>query len=64
MEDLYLPYKKKRKTKGDVAKENGLEPLAKQLISQRVADIEQLALRYLSDKVATVEDALQGARIS
>ena len=61
LEDLYLPYKKKRKTKGDVAKENGLEPLAKQLMSQRVADIEQLALRYLSDKVATVEDALQGA---
>ena len=61
LEDLYLPYKKKRKTKGDVAKENGLEPLAKQLMSQRLADIEQLALRYLSDKVATVEDALQGA---
>jgi len=61
LEDLYLPYKKKRKTKGDVAKENGLEPLAKQLMSQRVTDIEQLALRYLSDKVATVEDALQGA---
>ena len=61
LEDLYLPYKKKRKTKGDVAKENGLEPLAKQLMSQRVADIEQLALSYLSDKVATVEDALQGA---
>ena len=61
LEDLYLPYKKKRKTKGDVAKENGLEPLAKQLMSQRVADIEQLALRYLSDNVATVEDALQGA---
>ena len=61
MEDLYLPYKKKRKTKGDVAKENGLEPLAKQLMSQRVTDMEQLALRYLSDKVATVEDALQGA---
>ena len=60
LEDLYLPYKKKRKTKGDVAKENGLEPLAKQLMSQRVADIEQLALRYLSDNVATVEDALQG----
>ena len=61
LEDLYLPYKKKRKTKGDVAKENGLEPLAKQLMSQRVTDMEQLALRYLSDKVATVEDALQGA---
>ena len=61
LEDLYLPYKKKRKTKGDVAKENGLEPLAKQLMSQRVTDLEQLAGRYLSEKVASVEQALQGA---
>ncbi|MFC2481291.1 MAG: Tex family protein [Capnocytophaga granulosa] len=61
LEDLYLPYKKKRKTKADVAKENGLEPLAKQLMSQRVADLEQLAARYLSDKVTSAQEALQGA---
>lgn len=61
LEDLYLPYKKRRKTKADVAKENGLEPLAKQLMTQRIDDLEAVAARYLSDKVATEEDALQGA---
>ncbi len=61
LEDLYLPYKKRRKTKADVAKENGLEPLAKQIMSQRVTDLELLAGRYLSDKVPTEEEALQGA---
>ena len=61
LEDLYLPYKKRRKTKGDVAKENGLEPLAKQIMSQRPADLSSLASRYLSDKVTTEAEALQGA---
>ena len=61
LEDLYLPYKKKRKTKADVAKEKGLEPLAKQIMSQRVNNLEQLATKYLSDKVITEEEALQGA---
>ena len=61
LEDLYLPYKKKRKTKADVAKEKGLEPLAKQIMSQRVNNLEQLAAKYLSDKVITEEEALQGA---
>ena len=61
LEDLYLPYKKRRKTKADVAKENGLEPLAKQLMTQRINDLEAVAARYLSDKVATEEEALQGA---
>ena len=61
LEDLYLPYKKRRKTKGDMAKENGLEPLAKQIMAQRPADLSSLASRYLSDKVATEAEALQGA---
>ncbi|WP_454936641.1 Tex family protein [Capnocytophaga leadbetteri] len=61
LEDLYLPYKKRRKTKGDVAKENGLEPLAKQIMAQRPADLYSLAARYLSDKVTTEAEALQGA---
>lgn len=61
LEDLYLPYKKRRKTKGDVAKENGLEPLAKQIMTQRPADLSSLASRYLSDKVTTEAEALQGA---
>ena len=61
LEDLYLPYKKRRKTKGDVAKENGLEPLAKQIMAQRPADLSSLASRYLSYKVTTEAEALQGA---
>lgn len=61
LEDLYLPYKKRRKTKSDVAKENGLEPLAKQIMAQRPADLSSLASRYLSDKVTTEAEALQGA---
>ena len=61
LEDLYLPYKKKRKTKADIAKENGLEPLAKQIMSQHITDIENIASKYLSTKVPTKEEALQGA---
>ncbi len=61
LEDLYLPYKKKRKTKADIAKENGLEPLAKQIMSQHITDIENIASKYLSTKVPTEEEALQGA---
>ncbi|POR21292.1 RNA-binding transcriptional accessory protein [Flavobacterium columnare] len=62
IEDLYLPYKKKKKTKADVARENGLEPLAKIMMSQRNDAIEFLASKYLNDKVANEEEALQGAR--
>ncbi|MBN8640939.1 MAG: RNA-binding transcriptional accessory protein [Flavobacteriales bacterium] len=62
IEDLYLPYKKKKKTKADVARENGLEPLAKILMAQNADDIEFIASKYLNDKVANEDDALQGAR--
>ncbi|HND88317.1 MAG TPA: Tex family protein [Saprospiraceae bacterium] len=65
LEDLYLPYRPKRKTRATTAIERGLEPLAKRLFSQQDrqrSDVELLAERYLSDEVATVEDALQGAR--
>ncbi|WP_459926449.1 Tex family protein [Flavobacterium covae] len=62
IEDLYLPYKKKKKTKADTARENGLEPLAKIIMSQRNDDVEFLASKYLNDKVANEEEALQGAR--
>ncbi|WP_430614704.1 Tex family protein [Flavobacterium sp. JP2137] len=62
LEDLYLPYKKKRKTRADTARENGLEPLAKQMMAQNAQDLEGLAARYLNDKVVTVEEAFQGAR--
>lgn len=62
LEDIYLPYKKKRKTKADTARENGLEPLAKMLMSQNVNDLDFVASKYLNDKVANEDDALQGAR--
>ncbi|ANO49734.1 putative RNA binding protein with S1 RNA-binding domain [Flavobacterium columnare] len=62
IEDLYLPYKKKKKTKADTARENGLEPLAKIIMSQRNDDIEFLASKYINDKVTNEEEALQGAR--
>lgn len=63
LEDWYLPYKKKRKTKASVAREKGLEPLAKILMKQNpIRDLEQLASQYLNDSVATIEEALQGTR--
>lgn len=65
LEDLYLPYRPKRKTRATVAIEKGLEPLAKRLFEQRertLAEVELLAEKYLNDQVATVEEALQGAR--
>lgn len=62
VEDIYLPFKPKRKTRATVAKEKGLEPLAKILLEQREANVEQLAKKYLNKDVANVEEALQGAR--
>ncbi len=62
IEDLYLPFKKRRKTKADAAKEKGLEPLAKIIIAQKNGDIEQTAQNYLNKEVSSVEEALQGAR--
>ena len=62
LEDIYLPYKKKRKTKAETARKNGLEPLAKMIMSQRVNDLEYTASKYTSHEVETVENALEGAR--
>ncbi|WP_370897917.1 Tex family protein [Chryseobacterium gossypii] len=62
LEDLYLPFKKRKKTKADAAKEKGLEPLAKIIMSQRDNDIRFLASKYLNEHVTTEEEALQGAR--
>ena len=63
VEDLYLPFKKRRKTKADAAKEKGLEPLAKIIMAQKNSgDIEQTAQNYLNKEVFSVEEALQGAR--
>ncbi|MDR4950903.1 Tex family protein [Chryseobacterium sp. ES2] len=62
LEDLYLPFKKRKKTKADTAKEKGLEPLAKIIMSQKSNDIQFLASKYLNNDVASEEEALQGAR--
>lgn len=62
LEDIYLPYKPKRKTRATVARDRGLEPLAKILMKQQEMDIEKAASDFLSDEVESVEDALQGAR--
>ncbi|MFY8110559.1 MAG: Tex-like N-terminal domain-containing protein, partial [Flavobacterium sp.] len=62
LEDLYLPYKKKKRTKADVARENGLEPLAKIIMAQKNDDVDFLATQYLNDAIVNEEAALQGAR--
>ena len=62
LEDLYLPYKSKRKTRASVARERGLEPLAARLMKQTDREVETLAEKYLNDAVSTVDVALQGAR--
>ncbi|WP_292008244.1 Tex family protein [Chryseobacterium sp.] len=62
LEDLYLPFKKRKKTKADTAKEKGLEPLAKIIMSQKNDDVVYLASKYINDQVSTEEEALQGAR--
>ncbi len=62
LEDLYLPYKKKRKTKAETARKNGLEPLAKIIMSQKANDLESIALKYLKGEVNSIVEALEGAR--
>jgi protein Tex len=62
LEDIYLPYKPKRKTKAQTARENGLEPLANQLLAQETVDIDTLAASFVNDAIPNAEAALQGAR--
>ena len=62
LEDLYLPYRPKRRTRATMAKEKGLEPLADKMWKVEVADPEAEARKYVGDKVGSVEEALAGAR--
>ncbi|SDG88557.1 Tex family protein [Mucilaginibacter gossypii] len=64
LEDLYLPYRPKRKTRATTAREKGLQPLADVLLEQKNIDPELIAAEYISDEkgVASVEEALAGAR--
>jgi len=62
LEDLYLPYRPKRKTRASIAIEKGLEPLAKRIFQQRDKEIEAIAATYVNEQVPNVAEALQGAR--
>lgn len=62
LEDIYLPYKPKRKTKAQTARENGLEPLALLLLEQKDISVNEQAATFINEKVTTADDALQGAR--
>jgi len=62
LEDLYLPFKKKRQTKAQIARKAGLEPLLQDLIKHPSDNVDELAKKYLSDEVKTTDDALDGAR--
>ena len=62
LEDIYLPYKPKRRTRATVAKEAGLQPLADRMYDVQLVDPAQEAKKYLNDKVSSVDEALAGAR--
>ena len=62
LEDIYLPYKPKRRTKATIAKEKGLEPLAETIMKQQNISLEEVAQKYITDEVPNIEDALAGAR--
>ena len=62
LEDIYLPYKPKRKTRASAAREKGLEPLAEIIMEQKEDKIELIAEKYLNDEVPDIEAALAGAR--
>lgn len=62
LEDIYLPYKPRRKTRADIAAEKGLTPLAEELLKQLAGNPEQMAKRYLNENVKDITEALQGAR--
>lgn len=62
LEDIYLPYKQRRETRGDKAKKAGLESLAKMIMSQHGGDVFSMASRFVKGTVESEEDALQGAK--
>ena len=61
LEDIYLPYKPKRRTRAEIARENGLEALAKMIMKQNADNLDYLAKPYVKDKIQTIDEALNGA---
>jgi uncharacterized protein len=62
LEDIYLPYRPKRRTRAAVAREKGLEPLSEALAQQTFVEVVRLAQKYVGESVASVDEALGGAR--
>jgi uncharacterized protein len=62
LEDIYLPFKPKKRTRAEIAREKGLEPLAQVILEQKFADIHKIAKMYVNEQVANEEEALKGAR--
>ncbi|MBW8334160.1 MAG: RNA-binding transcriptional accessory protein [Prolixibacteraceae bacterium] len=62
LEDIYLPYKPKRRTRASIAREKGLEPLAKIIMNQKEANLERKAHSFVNESVESVDEALAGAR--
>ncbi|MBN2485958.1 MAG: RNA-binding transcriptional accessory protein [Bacteroidales bacterium] len=62
LEDIYLPFRPKKKTRATIARDKGLEPLAAIIMKQQEYDIEAKAAQYITDEVKTTDEALQGAR--
>ena len=61
LEDLYLPYKPKRRAKAEIARKRGLEPLAKIIMAQNTQDINKTAIKYKNEEVQSADDAISGA---
>lgn len=62
LEDIYLPFKPKRRTRATIARENGLEPLAEKMFAVNIRDLNEEAAKYVNDKVTDTDAALAGAR--
>lgn len=61
LEDIYLPFKPKRRTKAEIAREKGLEPLARIIMAQNSDDVKRSAMRFANDNVTDTEEAIEGA---
>lgn len=62
IEDIYLPYKPKRRTRAEIARQKGLEPLATLILFQKEINIDQEAKRFINNEVSDIDEALKGAR--